>query len=75
MTPLHDRLAEIAVPTLIIAGGRDEVGRVRAEEIAAAMPDARLEIIEGVGHTPHLEAPETFERLVNDFIPTTHAAI
>ena len=69
MAPLHDRLSDIGVPTLIIAGDRDAVGLDRARDMAAAMPDARLEVIAGVGHTPHLEAPEAFDRLVTGFMP------
>lgn len=33
-----------------------------------AMPSARLEIIDGVGHLPHLEAAERVNRLLRDFL-------
>ena len=74
MEPLHDRLREVTAPTLVIAGALDPPGRSRADEIAAAIPRARLEIVEGAGHTPHLEAPRTFRTLATDFLEEDPAA-
>ena len=68
MVPLHDRLGEIRVPTLIIAGGLDPTGLARARAIAAAIPDARLAIVDEAGHAPHLERPAVFRRLIVDFL-------
>jgi 2-succinyl-6-hydroxy-2,4-cyclohexadiene-1-carboxylate synthase len=67
MEPLHERLAEIHVPTLVIAGALDPV-RARAEEVAAGIPGARLAIVARAGHTPHLERTAAFRRLVIDFL-------
>jgi 2-succinyl-6-hydroxy-2,4-cyclohexadiene-1-carboxylate synthase len=74
MAPLHDRLAAVRAPTLVIAGAVDTVGRPRAELVAAGIPGARLALLEGVGHTPHLEAPAAFRRLVTDFLQEDRAA-
>jgi 3-oxoadipate enol-lactonase len=64
-----ERLSEIHVPTLIIQGRYD---RVRTPEHGAEMRDrirgARLEILEGSGHTPHLEEPEAFHRIALPFL-------
>ncbi len=68
MTPLHDRLAEIAVPTLVVAGALDPTGLERARSVAAGIPGARLEVIGDAGHAPHLETPDTFIRITNDFL-------
>lgn len=68
MTPLHDRLGEIRVPALIIAGALDPTGLARARVIAAAIPDARLAIVEGAGHAPHLERPAIVRQLIVDFL-------
>ena len=68
MEPLFDALPAIAVPTLVIAGELDAIGRPRAERIAAAIPQARLAIVDGAGHTPHDERPEAFRRLVTAFL-------
>jgi len=73
MEPLHGRLREIASPTLVIVGADDPV-RERAAAVAAGIPGARLAVVHGAGHAPHLEAPATFRRLVLDFVSEDHAA-
>ena len=63
------------LPTLIIWGSRDAVIPVsHARDAHEAIPGSRLEIIEGVGHSPQVEAPEEFLAVLNDFIETTPAA-
>lgn len=74
MTPLFDRLASVAAPTLVIAGSLDATGRARAEAVAAGIPTARLVVVDGAGHTPHLERPRAFRRLVLDFLSEVPAA-
>jgi 2-succinyl-6-hydroxy-2,4-cyclohexadiene-1-carboxylate synthase len=73
MEPLDGRLREIASPTLVIVGA-DDLVRDRAAAVAAGIPGARLAVIDGAGHAPHLEAPATFRRLVLDFVSEDHAA-
>lgn len=60
MTPLDDRLGGIGQPSLVVAGELDTVGMARASIVAAAMPAARLEVIDQAGHAPHLEQPGAF---------------
>lgn len=72
MEPLHQRLAEITVPTLVLAGALDDAGIARARIVADAVPDASLEIIAGAGHTPHLEQPDTFVAAVDPFLAAPH---
>lgn len=67
MEPLHDRLGEVRAPTLVIVGA-DDPARSRAEEVAAGIPAARLAVVTGAGHAPHLERPERFRALVLDFL-------
>jgi 3-oxoadipate enol-lactonase len=59
----------IDVPTLVITSTED---RLIAADVSAAMaeaiPSARLEVIEGVGHLTNLEAPEAFNRLLLDHL-------
>ncbi len=74
MTPLFDGLPSITAPTLAIAGARDPAGRARAELVAAAIPGARLAIVDAAGHAPHLETPTTFRSLARDFLKEDPAA-
>jgi len=74
MEPLHDRLAGITAPTLVIAGALDDIGRPRAELVAAGIPGAHLAVVGGAGHTPHLERPRDFRRLALDFLQEVSAA-
>ena len=60
--------------TLVIAGALDPTGRARAEAIAEAIPDARLEIVGAAGHTPHLETPRIFRTLATEFLEEDQAA-
>src|SRR4051812_48711707 len=45
MTPLWDRLGELAMPVTLIAGERDAKFRAIAERMAAAIPQARLVVV------------------------------
>lgn len=74
MEPLHDRLAVVAAPTLVIAGALDERGRPRAERVARRIPGARLAIVDGAGHAPHDDQPARFRRLALDFLQEDPAA-
>ena len=58
MTPLWDRLGELAMPVTLVAGERDAKFREIAERMAAALPAARLEVVPGAGHAVQLERPE-----------------
>lgn len=58
--PLWDRLATLRVPTLVIAGADDDKFVALGERLAATIPDAELAIVDGAGHTVHLEQPERF---------------
>ena len=67
MEPLGDRLAGVATPTLVVAGA-DDPARARAKEVAAAIPGARLVLVPGAGHAPHLERPDRFHALLFAFL-------
>ena len=67
-------LAEL-VPTLIVWGERDRIIPVsHAYAAHEAIPGSRLEIIEGVGHFPQVEAADRFLDILVDFIETTEPA-
>ncbi|MEA2159944.1 MAG: 2-succinyl-6-hydroxy-2,4-cyclohexadiene-carboxylate synthase [Solirubrobacteraceae bacterium] len=54
---LWERLGEGQLPVTLVVGERDEKFTAIAEQMAARLPDARLEVVPGVGHAVHLEAP------------------
>ena len=59
----EDLLRNVAVPTLISWGADDRVLHPSgAATIAAAMPDATVRLMDGVGHLPMLEAPDDAAR-------------
>ncbi|EMY33132.1 alpha/beta hydrolase fold protein [Arthrobacter crystallopoietes BAB-32] len=59
----------LSLPVLLIAGAKDDLGSVASQQnLAAAMPDAQLEIIDGVGHLIHYEAPEAAAGMVSRFL-------
>ena len=63
------------IPTLIIWGDCDTIIPVsHAYAAHEAIPGSRLEIIEGSGHFPHVEAPDRFLRVLLDFLGTTERA-
>jgi pimeloyl-ACP methyl ester carboxylesterase len=66
LTPV---LPAVRVPTLILWGDRDqEVPRTAMEIMAAAIPRARLLVLEGAGHFPFLDMPEEFQRTLIGFL-------
>ena len=76
--PVFDRLGRVAAPTLMVFGTADalipsplhptETPASIAERGAAAIPGARLSMIEGAGHTPHHDAPAAFDAVVASFL-------
>jgi proline iminopeptidase len=64
-----DRLGEIRVPTLVLAGRDDfQFPPEHQMELAAGIPKARLEIIERAGHNAHVERSAEVIQAVRDFM-------
>ena len=64
----RSRLSSLKTPTLVIHGTEDLIALESSREWATALPQASLLVIEGVGHFPHLEAPEVFFPAVGRFL-------
>lgn len=63
------RAAAIGVPTLVLCGAQDRVTPPQlSEQLAEAVPGARLHLIPGAGHLANLERPAEFNARVEDFI-------
>lgn len=66
---LRPRLSEIRVPALVIAGAQDRAVTVeRARELADALPEGSLLVVEKSGHYPFMEAPDEFLSGVREFL-------
>jgi proline iminopeptidase len=63
-----DRLGEIRVPTLITNGRYDEVVPECGETLHHGIPNSRLVIFEESSHSAHLEEPERYFAVLNDFL-------
>jgi len=62
------RYCEIAVPTAIVSGDRDDTVALETHARAAAMlvPNAKLIVLDGVGHMPHHAAPEAIVAAIEE---------
>jgi pimeloyl-ACP methyl ester carboxylesterase len=62
-------LSTLAMPTLVVVGEHDVPDfHAIGERIAREAKHARLELVAGGGHHPSLEAPDTFDRLLLEFL-------
>jgi len=65
-----DFAARLDMPILLIQGDADRVTpfETNAAVLARAVPQARVEVLAGVGHLPEVERWETVNGLVRDFL-------
>lgn len=65
----RSRIALIRDPVLVVWGKQDRVINYRnADLFVSAIPDARLALLEGIGHAPMIEAPERSAELFREFL-------
>jgi pimeloyl-ACP methyl ester carboxylesterase len=63
-----DRLSQIAVPTLVLAGEFDNILPPRfSRSVAEAIPGARFEVMPEEAHQPFQEIPDEWNARVDDF--------
>jgi pimeloyl-ACP methyl ester carboxylesterase len=66
---LTRRVQTISAPTLLIWGRLDGiVPLAHGETLRATLPNSTLKVLERCGHLPMVEKPETFHRLLYDFL-------
>ncbi len=59
----------IDVPTLLVAGERDDIAPVAAqEELAGRLPDVELVVVPGTGHLAHYETPGAVAAAITTFL-------
>lgn len=68
MPPLWDRLPQLTMPVLVVAGERDEKYTGIARRLVERLPRAELAIAPGAGHNVHLEAGAWFRQQVTRFL-------
>ena len=66
---LKKRIHRVQAPTLLVWGKEDRlVPPVYADEFTRRIAGARVQTVDGAGHVPHLERPETVARMVGEFL-------
>jgi pimeloyl-ACP methyl ester carboxylesterase len=73
--PLLDELGAIEVPTLIICGENDDPFVEPSHRMHERIPDSELVIIPDAGHTPQIEKPVEFNRILTDFLSRVHQGV
>ena len=67
--PMEPKLADIKCPALLLWGRKDRLIDVSSVAIwSKGLADLRVEIWEGIGHMPMLEAPAGSARLYREFL-------
>lgn len=70
----RSQAARVQAPVLTIQGTRDNMPIESSREWVGAFADARLLLIDGVGHYPVFERPDAFFRAVQEFLDGTWPA-
>jgi pimeloyl-ACP methyl ester carboxylesterase len=67
--PASERIAEVRVPTLVIAGERDaEQARANYDRWARGIPGAKKVVVPGAAHLVNIDQPKEFARIVLEFL-------
>jgi pimeloyl-ACP methyl ester carboxylesterase len=67
-TPDRLKALDPVPPLLVIFGSRDALISPASAKLFGAVPGARVEVIDGAGHSPMVEAPEKTLALIADFL-------
>jgi pimeloyl-ACP methyl ester carboxylesterase len=72
----YDRLGEIAVPALVLVGDLDE-GPTQwlSAQLAERIPGARLEVLAGTAHLPHMEGHARCLEAIADFLTSADVRV
>ena len=63
-----DRLAEIALPTIVLAGRYDECAPEHMWEMHQRIAGSRFELFDSSAHMPFIEEPHKFDSVMRDFL-------
>ena len=66
---ITEKLQLLTTPTLVVWGENDPVIPIEySQSFVSAINDCRFYKMQGCGHTPYVEDPDTFFRIVSDFL-------
>ena len=66
---ISEKLVSIKSPTLIIWGENDPIIPIKyAQSFVSEIDDCRFVKMENCGHTPYVESPDKFYKIVSDFL-------
>lgn len=63
-----DRLSHVKAPTLVVVGAADRAALPAGQQLARAIPHARLEIVPRAATSIPQQQPKEFARLIRDFL-------
>jgi len=63
-----DRLAEIALPTIVLAGRYDECAPEHMWEMHQRIAGSRFELFDSSAHMPFIEEPDRFDQVMRGFL-------
>ena len=73
---LTNEISTISIPTLCLAGTEDgSTPPAQVKAMADQIHNAKYVLIEGVGHIPCVEKPETFAQLILDFVSENSSSL
>ncbi len=74
----HDYWAEwrqIQVPTLVVGGADSEMSQTELGSMAACLPAGRYSLVEGAGHNLHLDRPDAWRAVLEEFLEEQDIAV
>ena len=64
-----DNLGRISVPTLVVWGDKDRTYNwAQTEELWTSISGSQLAVVPGCAHAVHMEKPEIFNAIIEDFL-------
>jgi len=66
---MGDQLGQITCPVLVLHGTDDGLSPIEnATQLTAHLPDAELQLLEGIGHSPNVEDVGAFNKAIEGFL-------
>ena len=66
---ISDRVGEITIPAFVIVGEHDDlIPPSVAKQLEASLPRADIAVVRGANHSPMIEQPEEFNKLLSKFL-------